>query len=119
MALEVLDSYPEDLIPSLGSKISRPSAVAHHQLLALTLIALRFESTSIRNADEKDIAYHYLSTRLADLYEEIENPTPRGLFEKWLERRSGTRYVMLATLAGVVIAIFLGMAGLVVSAYQA
>jgi hypothetical protein len=81
--------------------------------------ALRFESTSIRNADEKDIAYHYLGTRLADLYEELENPKPRGLLEKWLERKSGARHLMFATLVGVVIAIILGMVGIAVGAYQA
>jgi len=53
------------------------------------------------------------------LYDELENPTPRGFFEKWLERRSGARYVMMATLTGVVIAIILGMFGLAVSIFQA
>jgi hypothetical protein len=81
--------------------------------------ALRFESISIRNVDEKDIAYHYLGARLADLYEELENPKPRGLLEKWLERKSGARHLMLATLVGVVIAIILGIAGIAVGAYQA
>ena len=50
--------------------------------------------------------------RIADLYDELTNPTPRG-FEKWFERKSGVRYVMMATIAGVLFAIFLGMASLV------
>jgi len=53
-----------------------------------------------------------------ELHEEMENPRPRGLIEKWVERRSGARYVMLATLVGVVIAILLGFAGLAVTSYQ-
>lgn len=74
---------------------------------------------SIRNQNEKDISYHYFGARLADLYEELENPKPRGLVERWLERKSGARYVMMATLIGVVIAVVLGMAGLAVGGYQA
>jgi hypothetical protein len=80
---------------------------------------LRFESNSIRNPDEEDIAYHYFGSRLADLYEELQNPAPHGLIEKWLERKSGARYVMLATLIGVLIAILLGILSLAVSIYQA
>jgi hypothetical protein len=80
---------------------------------------LRFESISIRNGEEKDIAYHYLGTHLADLYEELENPKPRGLLDKWLERKSRARHLMLATLVGVVIAVVLGMVSLAVGSYQA
>jgi len=80
---------------------------------------LRFESASIRDADEKDISYHYFGPRLADLYEELEHPKPHSVIEKWLERRSGARYVMLATLTGVLIAVLLGIAALAVSGYQA
>jgi hypothetical protein len=75
--------------------------------------------TDIRAADEKEIPYHYFGSRLADLYEELENPQPRGWVEKWLERKSGARYLMMATLIGVIIAVFLGFAGLAVSSYQA
>jgi hypothetical protein len=46
------------------------------------------------------------------------SPTPRG-FEKWFERKSGARYVMMATIAGVFLAIFLGMASLALGGYQA
>jgi hypothetical protein len=74
--------------------------------------------TDIRAADEKEIPYHYFGSRLADLYEELENPQPRGWVEKWLERKSGARYLMMATLIGVIIAVLLGFAGLAVSSYQ-
>ena len=54
-----------------------------------------------------------------DLYEEILNPRPRNLIEKWAERRSGARYVMIATLIGVAIAVLLGVLALILSAFQA
>ncbi|KAF4629702.1 hypothetical protein G7Y89_g8446 [Cudoniella acicularis] len=72
---------------------------------------LRFDSTAILTAKEKNIQYHYFGKRLVGLYEEFENPTSRG-FEKWFERKSGARYMMMATLAGVVLAIFLDLASL-------
>lgn len=80
---------------------------------------LRFETAIGRADDEHDIKYLYWGSRLMDLYDEIENPTPRGLLEKWMERKSGARYVMMATLAGVMIAVVLGLLGLVVSIFQA
>ncbi|KAB8698118.1 hypothetical protein FH972_026368 [Carpinus fangiana] len=79
----------------------------------------RFEWTALRNEDEKDLSYRYWLERLEDLKQELENPRPKGLLEEWLERRSHPRYVMLATLVGVIIAIVLGAAGLAVSSYQA
>ena len=80
---------------------------------------LRFESSTIRNSEEKEITYHYFGGHLAELYAELENPTPRGWLYEWLERKSGARYVMLATLIGVMFAVVLGMAGLAVGGYQA
>lgn len=80
---------------------------------------LRFETVIRRADDENDIKYQYWGSRLMDLYDEIENPKPRGLLEKWMERKSGARYVMMATLAGVMIAVVLGLLGLVVSIFQA
>lgn len=53
-----------------------------------------------------------------DLYSELENPRPRGGFALWLERRSQARYIMLATLVGVVIVVLLGLAGLAVTIFQ-
>ncbi|MCJ1379602.1 hypothetical protein MMC17_002704 [Xylographa soralifera] len=118
LALEILDSIQKVLFP-----LSDPKSRSLLQSLISTSLfdpdCLRFESASIRTADEKDIAYHYFGARLADLYEELENPKPRGWIEKWLERKSGARYVMMATLIGVAIAIMLGMASLAVGIFQA
>ena len=118
LVLEYLDSIQKVLFP-LSDPKSRALLLSFTTTISFDPDCLRFESASIRNADEKDIAYHYLGTRLLELYEEVENPTPRGWVEKWLERKSGARYVMLATLIGVVIAIVLGMASLAVGGYQA
>jgi hypothetical protein len=53
------------------------------------------------------------------LYEELENPKARGWIERWAERKSGARYMMIATLIGVAIAVLLGVASLAVGGYQA
>lgn len=80
---------------------------------------LRFDTGAWRRADEKRIAYRYWGARLADLQEQMEAPTPKGFLERWMERRSGARYVMMATLAGVVLAVVLGALSLAVSVFQA
>lgn len=118
LALECLDSVQKILFP-LTDRKSRSLLLSLTSTSSFDPDCLRFDSTSIRNNEEKEIAYHYFGERLAELYDELENPTPRGPFEKWLERRSGARYVMLATLIGVIFAVILGMAGLAVGGYQA
>ena len=80
---------------------------------------LRFESAYYKSEYDDEISYHYFGSRLMDLYDEVENPTPRGLFQEWVQRRSGARYVMMATMIGVIIAVILGMLGLAVSIFQA
>jgi hypothetical protein len=81
---------------------------------------LTFEPSSYRLDHEREApAYRYLDSRLVDLYEEMESPTPRGILERWLERKSGARYLMMATLGGVFIAITLGALGLAVGILQA
>jgi hypothetical protein len=64
-------------------------------------------------------SYPYFGTRLAELYNEVQNPTPRGRFYPWLERKSGARYVMMATMIGVFIAIVIGILGLGLASFQA
>ena len=56
---------------------------------------------------------------MVELYEELDDPTPPGFLERWLERKSGSRYVMMVTLIGVGIAIVLGILALAVSVFQA
>ena len=116
--LETLDSIQKILFPLSDAK-------SYSLLRSLTSTAsfdpdcLRFQSASIRGPHERDIQYQYFGSRLADLYEESENPQPRSWVERWLERKSRARHVMMATIIGVVIAIFLGLASLGVGGYQA
>ena len=118
LALETLDSIQKILFPLFDEK----SCSLLRSLTSTTSFdpdALRFESASIRAADETEIQYLYFGARLADLYEELENPKARGWIERWAERKSGARHVMMATLIGVAVAVLLGMASLAVGAYQA
>ena len=80
--------------------------------------AEHFEHAALRTPAEQRIEYWYLNDRLLDLYDELQDPKPRGWLEEWMERRSGGRYVMMATLIGVFIAILLGAAGLGVGILQ-
>lgn len=80
---------------------------------------LRIDSRQYRRAEEKTVQLRYWGARLDDLFEHMQNPTPKSYVEKWIERRSGARYVMMATLGGVVFAVILGMLGLAVSIFQA
>ena len=117
LALEALDSIYKILFP--------PDPESQSLLSSLVLRnsfdedCLRFESTAYRDDDEKEINFHYFGSRLVNLYDELENPTPRGWLQKWLEKKSGARYVMMATLIGVMIAVVLGMLGLAVACFQA
>ncbi|KAK0646936.1 hypothetical protein B0T16DRAFT_330110 [Cercophora newfieldiana] len=79
----------------------------------------RSASTAYQRPGEDQLVFKYWGTRLMDLYDEVDDPTPRGYLERWLQRRSGARYVMMATLIGVAIAIILGMLGLAVAIFQA
>ncbi|KAK3984982.1 hypothetical protein QBC44DRAFT_374615 [Cladorrhinum sp. PSN332] len=69
---------------------------------------------------ERDRALQFpiWGSRLLDLYDEVENPRPRGRMESWLERRSKSRHVMMATIAGVGAAVVLGVLGLGVAIFQ-
>ncbi|PKK48789.1 hypothetical protein CI102_5582, partial [Trichoderma harzianum] len=79
---------------------------------------LRFGSASYRRIDENNIPFQYWGSRLMDLFDEIENPKPRGFVQTWLDQKSKARHIMLATLAGLFIAILLGFLGLIVAIVQ-
>lgn len=59
-----------------------------------------------------------LRTLSRALYDEIENPKARGMFETWLEKNSKARHAMFAALVGVLIAIILGILTLIVAVVQ-
>ena len=117
LALEILDSIQHVLFPFEDKRSMRilKRLVARR---GFDPDCLRYEFEAFRRDEEKRTAFPYLGERLAILLDEIENPRAHGLFEKWLERWSGARYVMLATLSGVLFAVLLGMAALCLSGYQ-
>jgi hypothetical protein len=117
LVLEVLDSIQGVFFPlsKPGSKRLLQSLV---QSCSLDPDVVNFEFSSIREFGEENIAYIFLADRLSDLYNEVRNPRPRGWLERQMERKSGARYMMMATLIGVTFAVLLGMASLAVSSYQ-
>ncbi|KAF5533262.1 hypothetical protein FNAPI_12725 [Fusarium napiforme] len=80
---------------------------------------LNFEVSSVRRVGEESVPYVYLADRLADLYNELQTPRPRGWLQQSMQRKSGARHAMMATLIGVIFAVLLGIASLAVSSYQA
>lgn len=115
LALETLDSIQKIIFPMDRESQRMLRSLVSKQNLDPDL--LRFD-TAINRA-EHNLKYQYWGSRLMDLYDEIENPKPRGLLEQWIERKSGARYIMMATLAGVVIAVVLGLLGLAIGIFQA
>ncbi|KAH0526798.1 hypothetical protein TsFJ059_010079 [Trichoderma semiorbis] len=117
IALEALDSMQKILFPFdsdseqiLCDLVSKESFDPD---------CLRYDSAVYRREGEEAASYNYFGARLVDLFKELEDPSPRGILEKWLQRKSGARYMMMATLVGVVIAIILGILGLAVGVFQA
>ncbi|KAK4085020.1 uncharacterized protein Triagg1_10 [Trichoderma aggressivum f. europaeum] len=117
IALEALDSMQKILFPFdsdseqiLCDLVSKESFDPD---------CLRYDSAVYRREGEEAASYNYFGSRLVDLFKELEDPSPRGILEKWLQRKSGARYMMMATLVGVIIAIILGILGLAVGVFQA
>jgi hypothetical protein len=117
LALETLDTIHKVLFPP--DKDSQALLSSLVSQASFDRDCLCYESARYRKEYEKDTPYHYWGSRLAELYDEIQDPTPRGWFHTWLERKSGARYAMMAALIGVAIAIVLGILGLAVATFQA
>ncbi|RYO90999.1 hypothetical protein DL766_000467 [Monosporascus sp. MC13-8B] len=117
LVLEVLDSIQGVLFP-LSNPRSKRLLQSLVQTCSLDPDVTKFEFNSIRNPGEENVSYVFLADRLSDLYNEVRNPRPSGWLERRMERKSGARYMMMATLIGVVFAVLLGMASLAVSSYQ-
>jgi hypothetical protein len=62
--------------------------------------------------------YPYWAVRLEMIYQEAEDPTPISCFGRWAERRKAPRHSYLVAFWGVLIAIFFGIAALILSAVQ-
>ncbi|KAF7940500.1 uncharacterized protein EAE98_000627 [Botrytis deweyae] len=116
LVIDVLDSIQEVLFPLAETK-SRELLISLTSTYNFDGDILRYDGVSVRKPNE--IAqYQYFGKRLADLYNELLNPTPRG-FERWFERKSSARFMMMVTLSGVVLAIFLGLLSLALGGFQA
>ncbi|KAK0384911.1 hypothetical protein NLU13_7390 [Sarocladium strictum] len=117
LVLETLDSVQAILFP-----LSEPKSKALLKSVTTSCSfdpeLSNFEYSAIRNPGEEKTSYVYLADRLSGLYHELQNPRPRGSLERQMERKSGARYMMMATLIGVVFAVILGFLSLVVSSYQ-
>ncbi|EXJ66140.1 uncharacterized protein A1O5_10755 [Cladophialophora psammophila CBS 110553] len=100
LALEVLDTIQKVLFPFSDSK------------------SMRILKRLVTKSDEKGLCFQYFGERLALLLDEVENLRPHGVVERWVDRKSGARYVMLATLIGVIFAILLELTALALSAHQ-
>lgn len=117
LMLEILDTTQGLLFP-LSEPRSKRLLQSLIQSCSLDPDIINFEFSSVRKVGEENIAYIFLADRLSDLYNEVRNPRPRGWLETQMERKSGSRYMMMATLIGVFIAVLLGMMSLALSSYQ-
>ncbi|KAF4444772.1 hypothetical protein FACUT_427 [Fusarium acutatum] len=118
LVLEVLDSLQGTLFP-LSDPRSKKLLRSLISKCSFDPDILNFEVSSVRRVGEESVPYVYLADRLADLYNELQTPRPRGWLQQSMQRKSGARHVMMATLIGVIFAVLLGIASLAVSSYQA
>jgi hypothetical protein len=117
IALEVLDTIHNILFPA-----NRKSYALLHALISkhgFNEDMLQYESAQHGRDDDPETSYKYFGNRLAEIYDELQNPTPHGRLKMWLQRKSGTRYMLLVTMTGVIIAVTLGFLTLVVAVFQA
>ncbi|KAK8014736.1 hypothetical protein PG990_008032 [Apiospora arundinis] len=139
---EHIAAHEKDLRESSSGSSSRMSAilaqVSREVLHSIQVVLFRFNTPSedvlrslVRKESldpdyiqygfgvgEDNLEYSCFGSKLMDLYDEVDNPSPRGFMEKWFERKSGARYVMMATFIGVVIAVVLGILSLAVGIFQ-
>ncbi|KLP00975.1 uncharacterized protein FFB20_08330 [Fusarium fujikuroi] len=118
LVLEILDSLQGTLFP-LSDPRSKKLLRSLISKCSFDPDVLNFEVSSVRRVGEESVPYVYLAERLADLYNELQTPRPRGWLQQSMQRKSGARHVMMATLIGVIFAVLLGIASLAVSSYQA
>lgn len=118
LLLEVLDTIQVVLFPT--DHKSRALLQWYVTKRGLDGDLLRFEAASFRRDDDPDSNYGYFGSRLAALYDELQNPTPVTALERWFEKKSGSqRNMLMATMIGVFIAVIIGILGLGVAGFQA
>ncbi|TQV93213.1 hypothetical protein V2A60_010352 [Cordyceps javanica] len=119
LLLETLSSIQQILFP--------PSDRRSRRLLQSLIVsagcdpdAARYESAAIRRpGDGTAVRYIYWAARLEDLHEEMQNPQPDGWLDRLLERKSRQRHAMCVTVAGLVVALLLGVGSLAAGIFQA
>ncbi|KAF4508095.1 hypothetical protein G6O67_004520 [Ophiocordyceps sinensis] len=117
VALEALDSVQKILFPFHSDSEEILRHLVSRQ--SFDPDCLRYDLAGYRMQGEEDISYCYFGGRLIDLFKEQEDPKPHSILEKWFHRKSGARFMMMATLVGVFMAIILGVLGLAVGIFQA
>ncbi|KAI8940884.1 hypothetical protein NX059_002144 [Plenodomus lindquistii] len=78
-----------------------------------------YEHARYKRDGDAGVDYSYFGVQMAAIHEEIQNPTPHPDWDSWLQKYSGQRYMLMATMIGVFIAVTLGVLSLGVSAFQA
>ena len=116
LVLEVLDTLYHVLFPSDRASQALLSSLVRKQHFDKSL--LQYDMARYRRKDDPDIVYSYFGTRIADIYDEVQDPTPRPGWESWFQKYSSPRYMLMATMIGVFIAVILGFLGLAVASFQ-
>lgn len=82
---------------------------------------LRYTIEQLRRDDDPEVDYRYFGVRLAELHNELKDPSPRNWFERLFEggTKSAERKMLMATTIGVFIAVTIGLLGLGVAGFQA
>ncbi|KAI0974901.1 hypothetical protein F4678DRAFT_421199 [Xylaria arbuscula] len=119
LLLEVLDSTQRILFPISDAKSRKLlRSLISDSDYSFDPETERFELSTVCNPGEENIPYVYFANQLEELFQESQSPRPRTWLEKQMQRRSGARYMMLATLIGVLFAVLLGVLALILSAIQ-
>lgn len=115
LMLEILDTIYNVLFPSdLESQLLLAHLVAKYgwdQGLSSD-VSIRY-----RKDNDPGVSYAYYGERLEELHRELLAPTPHGRLERRLRRRS-EKYMLTATMYGVIIAVTLGIFSLAAAIFQ-
>ncbi|UPX12621.1 uncharacterized protein EKO05_0003162 [Ascochyta rabiei] len=119
LILELLDTMQLLFPPNQETSDLRGSLVRRQGFDADLLFN---ESAGFRRHDDlMEVTYAYFGNRLARLYDELKDPSPRNWFERLFEggTKSAERKMLMATTIGVFIAVTIGLLGLVIAGFQA
>lgn len=115
--LEVLDTLYHVIFPRDVNSQTTLSALIRKQRFDSEL--RQYEQSRYKRDDDPDVDYSFFGNQMTAICEELQNPTPRRGWESWFQKYSAQRYMLMATMIGVFIAVLLGVLGLGVSAFQA